>query len=79
MDKRKTRKFLGRERRRSTKKTIARLGYNPERDKGKFVGGLRRSLQARIITSSPKPPVSSTLKVGAASVWIPVGPWSRSY
>ena len=68
MDKRKTRKFLVRERRRSTKKTIARLGYDPERDKGKFVGGLRRRLQARTIPSRLEPPVSSTLKVGAINI-----------
>ena len=68
MDKRKTRNFLQRERRRSTKKTIARLGYNPQRDKGKFIGGLRRELQARSLNVPQYPPVSSKLKIGAINI-----------
>ena len=68
MDNRKTRNFLDRERRRSTKKTIARLGYNQKRDKGKFIGGLRRELQARATKVPQQPRVSSTLDIGAINI-----------
>ena len=68
MDKRKTRKFLERERKRSTNKTISRLVYNPGRDKGKFVSGLRKKLQTRVVPPKPHPPPSTTLRIGAINI-----------
>ena len=68
MDKRKTRKFIEREKRRSTRKTVARLGYNPKKDKGQFTAKLRRELQAKTLPVRKSPPVSTTLKVGAINV-----------
>ena len=68
MDKRKKRKFLEREKRRSTAKTISRLVYQPGRDKGKFVSGLRRKLQSRVVPPQSQPPVATTLKIGAINI-----------
>ena len=62
MDKRKKRKFLERA------KTISRLVYHPGRDKGKFVSGLRRKLQSRVVTPQSEPPVATTLKIGAINI-----------
>ena len=62
MDKRKKRKFLERA------KTISRLVYHPGRDKGKFVAGLRRKLQSRVVTPQSQPPVASTLKIGTINI-----------
>ena len=68
MDKRKTRKFLGREKKRSTRKTIDRLVYCPGRDKGKCITGLRKKLQNRVLPTPSQPPVATTLKVGAINI-----------
>ena len=73
MDKRKRRNFLERDKRRSTKKTVARLGYDAKRDKGKFTARLRRELQAKTLPVSKAPTISTSIKVGAINVSLDSG------
>ena len=68
MDNRKRRNFLERDKRRSSKKTVAWLGYDAKRDKGKFTARLRRELQAKTLPVAKTPTISTSIKVGAINV-----------
>ena len=69
MDKRTTRKILNRKgKKKSTRKIVSRLGYNPVKDKGKFTAGLRRVLQARNQPEIDIPSSPQVLNIGAINI-----------
>jgi hypothetical protein len=68
MDRRKRKKFLERNARKPTNKTVSRLSYNPLTDKKKFTSKLRSDLQAKLIPPIHAPVPTTTIEIGAINI-----------